>query len=88
MARPIKFDGCNLHLLPPDGAENVEPMHAFTNGTTVVECWELTAEEIQEVARTGCIWLSLFGQHIPPIFVGSEETVRDIIADYGVWKKP
>jgi hypothetical protein len=87
MAHPVHFAGANMRLLPPESAENVQEISTFTNGTCSVSCWELSAEEIDAIALTGRVWLScLTGRTSPPVFVGSEETVRDVVADFGaVW---
>jgi hypothetical protein len=88
MGYPVKFHGSNMVLKAPEGAENVSDMHTFTNGLCSVSCWELTAEELAEIQRTGRIFLSVFsGRTQPPVFVGDEETMRCLLADYGVWRK-
>lgn len=75
--------------LPPQGAENVEALHTYTNGTCSVSCWELTQDEIAEVLRTGRVFLTvLSGTTQSPVFVGSEESVRSVVVDYGgVWAR-
>lgn len=88
MAGAVEFEGQNLILQPPPGAENISPLPIFRNGTCCVSCWQLSPEEMAEVQRTGRVYLSVFwGMTQPPVFVGSEETVRGLIADYGVWKR-
>jgi hypothetical protein len=90
MGQPVEFDGINRVLGPPSGSDSVKvlPMSIFTNGVCCVSCWQLTPDEIAEVNRTGRIFLSVFsGGTQAPVFIGSEQSVRDIIADYGVWKR-
>lgn len=89
MGQPVKFEGANVRLLPPEGSENIQEMATYTNGLCSVSCWELSAEEMEEVARTGRIFISIFsGRSQPPVFVGSEDTVRSVVVDYGgVWKR-
>lgn len=88
MAYPVDFPGKNLDLQPPPGAENIAPLPIFRNGTCCVSCWELSPDELADVIRTGKVFLSVFwGQTQPPVYVGSEETTREVIADYGVWKR-
>ncbi|RVM91480.1 hypothetical protein [Sinorhizobium meliloti] len=89
MGIPVQFSGANMLLRAPEGAENVSDMHTFTNGMCSVSCWELSAEELAEVNRTGRIYLSVFsGRTQPPVFVGDEETVRSIVVDFGgVWRR-
>lgn len=75
-------------LRPPEGAENVSDLHTFTNGMCSVSCWQLSPEEIAEVARTGRVFLSVFsGRTQPPVFVGAEQEVRAVVVDFGgVWR--
>jgi len=35
----------------------------------VISCWKLTAEELEEVSRTGRVWLGIVGQTMPPAWV-------------------
>ncbi|WP_128146638.1 hypothetical protein [Sinorhizobium meliloti] len=76
-------------LRAPEGAENVSDMHTFTNGICSVSCWELSAEELAEINRTGRIFLSVFsGRTQPPVYVGDEESCRSIVVDFGgVWRR-
>lgn len=89
MAAPVQFEGANMLLRAPEGAENVSDMHTFTNGICSVSCWELSADELAEINRTGRIYLSVFsGRTQPPVFVGDEEAVRSIVVDFGgVWRR-
>lgn len=92
MGDPVKFAGSNAVLGPPKGKDEtqVRSMDVFRNGTCCVSCWRLTPEELQAVNESGgLVWVSVFwGATQPPIFIGDEESVRRIAADYGVWKKP
>lgn len=88
MGQPVEFEGQNLVLRPPAGSENVSPLPIFRNGTCCVSCWELSDAEIAEIVKSRRVYLSVFfGQTQPPVFLGGEEEVRAIIADYGVWKR-
>lgn len=35
----------------------------------VVSCWKLTREELEEVNRTGKIWLTVLGASMPPVIL-------------------
>lgn len=66
----------------------VSAMHVFSNGLTCTSCWVLSPEELAEVARTGCVFVTvLSGKSQPPVYVAGEEQTRKLIADYGVWRK-
>jgi len=90
MAEAIQFSGANMLLRAPAAMrESVNDLWAFTNGKCSVSCWQLSPDEIEEVARTGKIFLSVFsGSSQPPVVLGSEESVRAVVADSGgVWKR-
>jgi hypothetical protein len=90
MGEPVEFDGCNLRLLPPAGDEDtVMAMYAFRNGRDTVSCWRLAESELEEVMRTGCVWLDVATGRSPPppVYVGSGEAVRALAADVGVWRR-
>jgi len=90
MAEAVAFAGANMLLKAPAGQEEtVSDLHTFTNGNCSVSCWQLSAEEREEVARTGRLFLSVFsGRSQPPVYLGGEEEVRAIVADYGgVWQR-
>lgn len=88
MSQPVEFEGHNIVLAPPPGSENVGSLPIFRNGVCCVSCWQLTETELADVVRTGRIFLSIFsGATQPPVYVGSEDTVREVCADYGVWKR-
>ena len=87
MGAPVDFPGANLTLQPPPGVESVQPLRVFHNERCLVSCWELSPEELAEVARTGRVFLSVWGPPYPT-FVGGEEAARALVADYGpVWRR-
>ncbi len=89
MAQPVHFHGANMVLGPPQGSENVCDLFTYTNGRCSVSCWEFSPEELAEIMRTGRVFVSILsGSTQPPVFIGSEENVRDLVVDYGgVWRR-
>lgn len=90
MAHGVEFDGVNAILkAPPGDEENCRSLSVFCNGVTCVSCWQLSEDELREVIVSGGkVFLSVFsGETQPPVFVGSEQSTRDVNADYGVWKR-
>lgn len=87
MGQPINFAGSNVVMHAPAGAENVQDMHVFRTRHSCVSCWEFSAAELEEINRTGRIFLSvLAGGQQPPVYVGSESTCREVMIDFGpVW---
>lgn len=90
MARPVKFNGANKELVAPKGIDDLScsSLPIFNNGINCVSCWELNDAEVEEIIKTKRIYVSIWsGKTQPPIYIGSEETTREVIADNGVWKK-
>ena len=87
MGKPVSFNGANAKL--NGGAENVADMVAFRNRMGWTSCWELDDAEVAEIVRTRRVFLTCLTGNAapPPVFLGSEETVRSVIADYGVWPR-
>jgi len=84
MAYPIVFDGCNKVYKAPPGRDDVGDLAVYSNGSCIVSCWQLTPEELEEVNRTGCVFMSsMSGDVLFPQFVGSRSVVRSVIVDYG-----
>lgn len=69
----------------PKGEEDrVRDLQVFKNRGGLVSRWRLQPHEIEEVARTGCIYLEVMGQGMPPVFIGSESEMRAFTVDYGL----
>lgn len=92
MANPIPWHGQNKRLTAPKNVAKdiVQDLCIFNNGKVSVSCWQLTeAELINIIQNGGKIYLAVvFGPSQPPVYVGSEDSVRELVIDYGqVWKK-
>jgi len=85
MAEGISIVGGNTRMHAPEGDEDrVYELLVFMNRGWTVTAWELTPEEIESIQKTGRIYVSFMGHGMPPTFVGSEESVRDMTAEGGV----
>lgn len=83
MAAPVDFPGSNVILRPPPGREgDVLPVHAWRNGRLVVTCWELSVDELRAIVDSGRLYVSVMGETMPPLYVGTREEVRALSADY------
>lgn len=71
----------------PEGDDRVEDLVVFINRGNTVTAWELTPEELENVMRTGIVYVSLMGQGMPPMFVGDENSVRGVTAEGGILPK-
>ena len=91
MAEAVDFPGSNFVFRAPEGRDDIRDLHTFRqpDGPANVCCWRLTPEELAEANRTGLVFLSVMsGRDFYPAFVGSEETVRSVVVDYGkVWER-
>ena len=90
MAEAIQWYGANKVLQSPKDFGSVIDISVFNNGKCSVSCWKLTPEELADVVQNGGhIFVTVLGGPSQyPMFVGSEENVRSVVADFGkVWNK-
>lgn len=40
-----------------------------TKVPAIISCWQLSKEEVEEIQRTGEVWLSVTGTTLPPVAV-------------------
>jgi hypothetical protein len=43
----------------------------------IVSCWRLSEEELEEIKRTGVVWLSVIGTGTPPVCVFAENPLKN-----------
>lgn len=92
MANAIPWHGQNRRLTAPKNIDKdiVQELCIFNNGKVSVSCWQLTASELADIIQNnGKVYLAVvFGPSQPPVYVGSEDSVRELVIDYGkVWKR-
>lgn len=88
MAQGISIKGGNVTMRAPEGEEDrVYDLKVFMNRGNTITAWQLTPEELANIARTGVVYVSFMGQGMPPTFVGDENSVRDVTAEGGVLPK-
>jgi len=39
---------------------------------TIITCWQLSEEDLEEVRRTGKVWLTIWGGQ-PPVMINAQE---------------
>lgn len=66
------FPQSNAHLNSPPGLVDVcDPVFIHRDVThpisTVISCWKPTQAEIDEIQRTGRVWLRVAGVTMPPV---------------------
>lgn len=47
------------------------------NQPVVISCWKLTKEELEEVNKTGRIWLYIYGEGMPPVSIEGFNPFRE-----------
>ncbi len=90
--QPSGFDEANATLGPPRGMRERDPsgaggpdevgslqvMQATVDGAPVViSCWKPSREELEEVQRTGRVWLVVYGETMPPAHVSGLSPFRE-----------
>lgn len=86
---PISFKQ-QTHVIP--GGENHVDIPVYREGLRTVSCWQLNKEEIDQIVKTGTIWLHVVGNTFPHMkmsghdpfkklaeFVVDERIVNDVI---------
>ena len=75
---PAAFDEENCMFDTPVGltSEQCEPMSAWRgileNGIpAIVTCWKVTADELEEIRRTGRVWLMVMGRDLQPTILNA-----------------
>ncbi len=43
-----------------------------THWPAIISCWKFSKEDLEEIQRTGCIWLSITGVEMPPVSLFTE----------------
>jgi hypothetical protein len=66
--QPIPFPEQNDILHP--GSTGAQTLPIFRDGLQIISCWQLTPEEMLEVAATGRVYVSVMTTvNIPPVLI-------------------
>lgn len=67
--KPVDFpeSNCTYHGDPEQDIDDVESFVGtdINNNKCIVCCWEVTPQEIAEIARTGKLWLHFYSDGMP-----------------------
>lgn len=80
---PANFPASNGVLDKPPGMEECDPLcvwrgvDANQNLPVVVSCWKPTKEELEEINRTGRIWLYIYGYTMQPAAIGGHDPFKE-----------
>ncbi len=74
MAEACSFDESNLVLSAPEGLESRVSALSVYKGldsgfSTVVSCWKFTQQELDNINKTGRVFIGVMGETMPPIWV-------------------
>ncbi len=81
---PITFKETNFTFTKPEGWTDEQcgdlpvwkgdvPLDNLGNtAPAIVSCWQFSKEDLEEIRRTGCIWLSITGKGMPPVSLFTE----------------
>ena len=91
MAKGVPFPEANLVLTAPTSedvaAETVYDLHVhryrdLDGMPHVISKWELDAEELEQVRRTGVVWFSCWGNTHPPMWIsGTDPFAKSVVQD-------
>lgn len=96
MAKHVCFEESNLLLRaapgPGDTVDSktnevisngvrIGDLHVYKDDDQTVSCWQLTAEEMLEVIRTGRVFVFVLGDLHPPIYVSPHLTQPAPVAE-------
>lgn len=76
--KPVHFDQVNKTFTAPAGMEeSVLPLQVWQGpdvdgNQVIISCWELSKEEIIQIANTGRVYLSIMGSGMVEVSVMSE----------------
>lgn len=72
MGQGVGFEGANVVFQAPKGATDCVDLQVCMNSEQIISCWRLSKAELEEVAKTGVVWVSIQGQGMPPIYISGE----------------
>ncbi len=66
----IRFPEVNINYVA-DGCHDLPAYHGDDTGgqPVIISCWQPTPEELEEINRTGKVWLFIVGTSQPPVSV-------------------
>ena len=70
--KPNKFKEANAILEAPKDSDNVEDLPVWTNGQSIVSCWEVSLWDRLRILLIGRVWLWVMGPTQPPVFLDAQ----------------
>jgi len=76
---PIEFEQCNFTFTKPEGMTDEEcfslPVFKGKDAAgypVIISCWKFSKEDLEEIQRTGCVYLTICSQGMPPVSLQTE----------------
>lgn len=72
---PVEFDQMTVVLGKPQGwrDEDCLPLPVYRDGVRCISCWKLSKEDLEQIEKTGEIWLTILaGESQPPVCLQTE----------------
>lgn len=85
--KPIEFEEQNFEFKKPKSMTDKEcgSLPCFIDKNEkhpqVISCWKLSEEELKEIQKTGIVWMSVFAFPVPPVWIGAEKPLQEIVID-------
>ena len=74
MAEPVRFEQANRTWVGPGDTGDLP---VYQEPGLAISCWQLTPEEVKQVAETGQVWLRVYTDHHPAVYVTPEHPWED-----------
>lgn len=78
------FNEENAILDPPKGMnqEQCESIsvcltHTINGLPVTISCWKVTKEELEEIQKTGRVWLVVLGHKMHPVYLTADKPIVD-----------
>lgn len=83
---PIAFPEKNDVLTAPQGkTKNISTLPIYrgdNHGMPIISCWKLSPEELEEVQKTGVIWLWVMAPTTYPVSLSGISPFKPVDADH------
>ena len=83
---PTTFEGSNFTFTKPKDMtdEKCMDLPVFKGQTTdgfpvIISCWKFSKEDLEEIQKTGCIFLSITGHGMPPVSLFTENPFTESV---------
>jgi hypothetical protein len=76
--KPINFKESTHVYTPPEGMDGCGDLHVHDTGEALISKWQLSAVELAEINRTGCVYLWVWGRGQPPVVIEARDPFVEV----------